>query len=146
MKIALALCALVVCVSAQYRPHPGIRPPHPVPAPIPIQPTPYKQQPYAPPIPIVRQSQDVNFDGTFQFSYETGNGIVVEQSGYLKNAGLKDQEAQVIQGSYSYPGPNGQVYTVRYFADETGFHADGDHLPKPVQATYRISKEPQRFA
>ncbi|XP_046393075.1 endocuticle structural glycoprotein SgAbd-2-like [Ischnura elegans] len=149
MKTVLALIFVIGCAAAQYRPVPVIgryRPPvapapvpipiaAPVPAPAPV-PIAYKQ-PYNPPIAIVRQAQDVSFDGTFQYSYETANGIIVEQSGYLKNAGLKDQEAQVVQGSYSYPGPDGQLLTVRYYADETGFHAEGDHLPKPVQAIYR---------
>ncbi|KAG8233378.1 hypothetical protein J437_LFUL005840 [Ladona fulva] len=115
----LVLLVLVGCAYAQFRP--------PVP-------TVQKTSPPFPYIPIVRQSQDVGFDGTFTYSYETANGIVVEQSGYLKNAGQKDQEAQVMQGSYSYPGPDGKPLTVRYFADETGFHAEGDHLPVPVKA------------
>ncbi|XP_071442532.1 endocuticle structural glycoprotein SgAbd-2-like [Hetaerina americana] len=141
MKTLVALMLVIGCAVAQYRPLPPFRPPVAPPPLPPVAPIPvaYKQ-PYNPPIAIVRQAQDVNFDGTFQYSYETANGIVVEESGYLKNPGLKDQEAQVVQGSYSYPGPNGQLYTVRYFADETGFHAEGDHLPKPVQATYRSNK------
>ncbi|XP_046393077.1 endocuticle structural glycoprotein SgAbd-2-like [Ischnura elegans] len=85
-------------------------------------------------IPIVRQAQDVGFDGTFQYSYETANGITVQEKGYLKNAGVKDQEAQAVEGSFSYPGPDGKLLTVRYYADETGFHAEGDHLPVPVKA------------
>ncbi len=35
-----------------------------------------------------------------------------------------------ISGSYSFRAPDtNKVYTVRYIADETGFHAEGDHLP-----------------
>lgn len=46
------------------------------------------------PIPIIRQEQEVNPDGTYRWNYETGNGIVAEEQGFLKNAG-SEQEAQV---------------------------------------------------
>ncbi|XP_047986781.1 endocuticle structural glycoprotein SgAbd-2-like [Leguminivora glycinivorella] len=82
-------------------------------------------------IPIVRQSQEVNFDGSYQYSYETGNGIAAQEQGYLKNAGVKDAEAQVAQGSYSYTSPEGIPITVTYVADENGFRAEGAHLPTP---------------
>lgn len=47
-------------------------------------------------IPILRQEQEVNFDGSYKYSYETGNGITAEEEGYLKNAGT-DAEGQVIK-------------------------------------------------
>lgn len=46
------------------------------------------------PIPILRQEQEVNFDGSYKYLYETGNGINAQEQGFLKNAG-SDQEAQV---------------------------------------------------
>lgn len=45
-------------------------------------------------IPILRQEQEVNFDGSYKYSYETGNGIIAEEQGYLKNPG-SNAEAQV---------------------------------------------------
>ncbi|XP_055845757.1 uncharacterized protein LOC129911826 [Episyrphus balteatus] len=83
------------------------------------------------PIPIIRQEQEVNFDGSYKFNYETGNGITAEETGFLKNAGNPDTEAQVAQGRYSYTAPDGQLITVVYTADENGFQAQGDHLPTP---------------
>lgn len=80
------------------------------------------------------------------FSYETSNGIRAEEQGFLKNPGT-NVEAQVMQGSYSYVGPDGVTYTIRYIADENGFRAEGAHLPVPpapiapvpvpVQPTFR---------
>lgn len=41
-----------------------------------------------------RQEQEQNPDGSYKYAYETGNGIVVEEEGYLKNPGT-EEEAQV---------------------------------------------------
>ncbi|KAK6621127.1 hypothetical protein RUM43_011433 [Polyplax serrata] len=91
------------------------------------------QQPAAqPPIPILKyENEGVNFDGSYKWSYETGNEIQAEESGYVKNAGNPETETQVAQGSYSYTAPDGQRITVTYIADENGFVPQGDHLPTP---------------
>uniref|UniRef100_A0A182PJH7 Uncharacterized protein n=1 Tax=Anopheles epiroticus TaxID=199890 RepID=A0A182PJH7_9DIPT len=88
------------------------------------------QGPVTEPIPIIRQEQEVNPDGSYSWSYETGNGIVAEEQGFLKNPGT-EQEAQVAQGEYSYTAPDGQLIRVQYIADENGFQPLGDHLPTP---------------
>lgn len=36
----------------------------------------------------------MNPDGSYKYAYETGNGIVAEEEGFLKNQGT-DDEAQV---------------------------------------------------
>lgn len=36
-----------------------------------------------------------------------------------------------MQGRYSYTAPDGTPITVEYYADETGFHATGAHIPTP---------------
>lgn len=76
-------------------------------------------------------------------SYETGNGIKLEGSGFTKKAvvpqfddagvRLADTETDVLVqvGSYSYTAPDGQVITVKYIADENGFQPQGDHIPTP---------------
>lgn len=50
------------------------------------------------PIPIIRQEQDINADGSYKYAYETGNGIIAEEEGYLKNPG-SENEAQVRSAS-----------------------------------------------
>ncbi|KAJ8732070.1 hypothetical protein PYW08_014800 [Mythimna loreyi] len=82
-------------------------------------------------IPIIKQQQEVNFDGSYQYSYETGNGIAAQEQGYLKNAGQKDLEAQVAQGSFTYTSPEGIPISLTYVADENGFQPQGAHLPTP---------------
>jgi hypothetical protein len=73
-------------------------------------------------------------------SYSTGDGQQAQAQGYLKNAGVKDQEAEVIQGSYSYTAPDGTPITITYVADENGFRAEGAHLPTPPPIPEAIQK------
>ncbi|XP_030388582.1 endocuticle structural glycoprotein ABD-4 [Scaptodrosophila lebanonensis] len=97
------------------------------------------QGPATEPIPIIRQEQEVNFDGSYKYSYETGNGINVEEEGYLKNAGT-DNEGQVAQGFFSYTSPEGVPIRITYLADENGFQPQGDHLPTPPPIPPAIQK------
>ncbi|CAG5015009.1 unnamed protein product [Parnassius apollo] len=64
-----------------------------------------------------------NNDGqTYSYAFETENGIYAEENGVATN-GVE------AQGSYSYTGDDGQVYSVRYTAGQNGFVPKGDHLP-----------------
>ncbi|CRK99894.1 CLUMA_CG013197, isoform A [Clunio marinus] len=91
------------------------------------------------PIPIIRQEQEQNVDGSYKYAYETGNGIIAEEEGYLKNAGTED-EAQVKQGKYSYTSPEGQLIEITYIADENGFRAEGDSIPTPPPIPVEIQR------
>lgn len=64
------------------------------------------------------------------FSFETGNGIVAQEQGQLKNAG-SDNEAEEVQGSVQYTAPDGTPISLNYLANEDGFQPQGDHLPTP---------------
>ncbi|XP_055595039.1 cuticle protein CP14.6-like [Uranotaenia lowii] len=120
MKFVIVLAIAVVAVSGQIRPGPG------GPFPGPIRPAPYGG-PEAGAV-ILNQVYEPNPDGSYIYSYETSNGIRAEQRGFLKNPGTPG-EAQVMQGSYSYTGPDGVVYTINYIADENGYRAEGAHIP-----------------
>ncbi|XP_037941026.1 endocuticle structural glycoprotein SgAbd-8 [Teleopsis dalmanni] len=91
------------------------------------------------PIPIIRQEQEVNFDGSYKYSYETGNGIIAEEEGYLKNAGT-DAEGQLAQGFFSYTSPEGIPIRLTYLSDDGGFQPQGDHLPTPPPIPPAIQK------
>lgn len=71
-------------------------------------------------VPITSFKNEHSHDGTFSFSYTTGDGQSQQASGYLKNKGVKNLEAQVIQGRYSYTSPEGKPVTITYIADENG--------------------------
>lgn len=46
---------------------------------------------------------------SFLRSYETGNNIIAEESGYLKDVDDEGYGTLVQKGSYSYEAPDGQV-------------------------------------
>ena len=94
-------------------------------------------------VPITSYKNDVSHDGSYQFSFTTGDGQQQQQSGYLKNRGQPNSEAQVVQGSYSYTSPEGKPITVTYIADELGFRAEGNHLPTPPPIPEAIQKSLQ---
>nr|CAD7593421.1 unnamed protein product [Timema genevievae] len=91
-------------------------------------------------IPIIRFDKEQGEDGSYKTSYETGNNIIAEETGFLKNVGIKDEEALVQHGSYSYTSPEGDLITVTYTADEHGFRAEGLHLPTPPPIPAEIQK------
>ncbi|PSN37823.1 Endocuticle structural glycoprotein SgAbd-2 [Blattella germanica] len=97
-------------------------------------------QQYTTPIPIISQNSIVNPDGSYQWSYETANGIAAREEGYLKNAGNPELEAQVAQGQFSYTGDDGIPISLTYTADENGFVPQGAHLPTPPPIPIAIQR------
>ncbi|KAJ1529466.1 hypothetical protein ONE63_006242 [Megalurothrips usitatus] len=91
---------------------------------------------------ILKLSSDVGPDGQFQYAYQTEDGISSEARGTLVNSNARDAEgpATAVTGQYSYTGPDGQVYTVSYVADENGYRASGAHLPQPHPIPEAIQK------
>lgn len=81
-------------------------------------------------IPILSQASEVNPDGTFFNQYETGNGIVYEERGVLKNIG-QNEEAVSVQGTASWPSQDGTPIRLDWQADENGAVFQGDHIPTP---------------
>uniref|UniRef100_A0A1L8E3R2 Putative endocuticle structural glycoprotein abd-4 n=1 Tax=Nyssomyia neivai TaxID=330878 RepID=A0A1L8E3R2_9DIPT len=89
------------------------------------------QGPKSEPIAIISQDTNIEPDGSYQYSYETANGIKGQESGTLKRATKPDtSDVIVAQGSVSYTSPEGQLISLVYSADdENGFVPQGDHLP-----------------
>ncbi|XP_019876730.2 pupal cuticle protein-like [Aethina tumida] len=78
------------------------------------------------------RSYDFQNDGTgpYKFSFETSDGTKREEEGSLVHPNT-DHAAVVVRGSFSYFGPDGVEYKVKYTADENGFHPEGDHFKVP---------------
>ncbi|KAJ1529131.1 hypothetical protein ONE63_005942 [Megalurothrips usitatus] len=97
-----------------------------------------QQQPTPKPIAIIKLSNDVQPDGSFQWDrrYETENGIKADARGALNNAGTPsaagpEGPAVAVQGGFSFVADDGQTYSLQYVADENGYQPQGAHLPVP---------------
>lgn len=78
------------------------------------------------PIAILTQNEENNADGSFNYEFETSNGIKQQASGFLKkvivarfegdgksaNEGPGEDEVIVQTGSYSYTDPEGKLITL----------------------------------
>ncbi|KAG5633097.1 Plastin-2 [Sphagnurus paluster] len=87
------------------------------------------------PEPIVKSEFNLNPEG-YNFVYETQKGAVRQEEGQLKE--VVDEENKphsvvVVRGSYSYVNSEGKPESVNYYADENGYHAEGDSIPKPAR-------------
>ena len=82
-----------------------------------------------PPVAILRQAQDISPEGSYNYAYETENGISVSEQGSPQPVGPKGEPAVVAQGQYQYTAPDGTPIAVSYSADENGYHPQGAHLP-----------------
>lgn len=91
---------------------------------------------------IVAQDSNIDPDGSYQYSYETANGIRGQEQGTLKRASSPDTSDVIIaSGSITYTAPDGQVISLSYAADdENGFQPQGDHLPTPPPIPPQIQK------
>ncbi|XP_068226141.1 cuticle protein AM1199-like [Palaemon carinicauda] len=78
------------------------------------------------PIAILKDERQDLGNGEFFYTFETENGITESRRGYR---GSKDQIN--MEGSYSFPLPDGTFAEVRYVADENGFRAESPLIPTP---------------
>lgn len=69
-----------------------------------------------------------NLINVLYFRYETDNFISQREEGQLIT--VNGINSIAVRGVYSYIAPNGQLIKTEYVADENGFRAFGDHLPK----------------
>ncbi|XP_034250476.1 endocuticle structural glycoprotein ABD-4-like isoform X2 [Thrips palmi] len=98
------------------------------------------QQPQGQQIPIISQTSEINPDGSYKWSYETGNQIKANEEGAVKNLGNPEAEAMSAQGGFSYTADDGTPIQVQYIADENGFQPQGAHLPTPPPIPEAILK------
>ncbi|KAJ3653976.1 hypothetical protein Zmor_013194 [Zophobas morio] len=87
--------------------------------------------------------------GHYFFRFESSDGTVREEEGNVLDENVENSPV-IVKGSYSYTDETGKVYTVRYIADENGFHPEGDHIkvppyvvnPNPVNVVLQSTPRP----
>ncbi|XP_055299600.1 cuticle protein CP14.6-like [Sitodiplosis mosellana] len=75
---------------------------------------------------VLRNDAVVNPE-SFNYAYETSNGITAKEQGQLKQIG--SEAGITAQGDYAYTSPEGEKVQLSYIADENGFQPTGSHLP-----------------
>lgn len=75
---------------------------------------------------VVSQQSDIAPDlSQYSNGVETSNGIKAQEQGQLQQPrSAEEGPSYVVQGSYSYPAPDGTIITVTYTADANGFHPE----------------------
>lgn len=81
---------------------------------------------------ILRSENVLNLDGSYQYLYETDNGLNVKEQGQPKEIEGSNDLAMQVQGGYEYTAPDGAVISMSYIANENGF--------QPTVSFYNQSK------
>ncbi|CAG9858253.1 unnamed protein product [Phyllotreta striolata] len=79
---------------------------------------------------ILKFDHDDSGKGSYRYGFQSSDGVTKEESGEIHYPGTK-REFMKVTGVFSYPGPDGVMYEVRYTADDQGFHPEGDHIKVP---------------
>ncbi|CAB3221369.1 unnamed protein product [Arctia plantaginis] len=85
------------------------------------------------PTKIVRSEFDQSPEGGYNLYFETDDGTIRQEKGLVKQVLDEDKKSRdviVVSGSYSYINDQGKQELINYQADEEGFKAQGDSIPK----------------
>ncbi|XP_072940653.1 uncharacterized protein [Epargyreus clarus] len=77
---------------------------------------------------LLKFENDNDGTGYYRYAYEQTNGQKEEQQGEIKNGGSENEHI-AVSGVYSWVGPDGVTYVVRYIADDNGFQPDIEQGP-----------------
>ncbi|XP_055326085.1 cuticle protein CP14.6-like, partial [Sitodiplosis mosellana] len=86
---------------------------------------------------VLRNDAVVNPD-SFNYAYQTSNGIATKEQGQLKQIG--SEAGIAVKGDYAYTSPEGEKVQLSYIADENGFQPTGSHLPVAPAIPARIAR------
>lgn len=80
---------------------------------------------------IKSSSNTVEDDGSYQYQFESSNGISANEAGVA---------GQVVQGSTTWIARSGEPLAISYIADKDGYRAMGFHLPTPPPIPLAIQR------
>ncbi|CAB3221339.1 unnamed protein product [Arctia plantaginis] len=80
-------------------------------------------------------------DGSFNYFFETSNGIAAQEQGVPRNFGGNPPVVPVVaQGSFSWTSPEGVPISIAYVADENGYQPTGDAIPTSPPVPAQIAR------
>ncbi|XP_047514434.1 larval cuticle protein LCP-22-like [Pieris napi] len=89
----------------------------------------------------VRYGNEVEADGSYNYFYETNNGIAAQAQGVPRTfAGNPPVSPAVAQGSFSWTSPEGEVISMTYVADENGYQPQGNAIPVAPEVPAQIAR------
>ncbi|KAF9798820.1 hypothetical protein SFRURICE_020384 [Spodoptera frugiperda] len=89
----------------------------------------------------LKYGNEVNPDGSYNYFYETDNGIAAQEQGTPRNFGGNPPVApSVAQGSFSWTSPEGQPIVISYVADENGYQPSGNAIPTAPPVPAQIAR------
>ncbi|ROT60914.1 cuticular protein RR-1 motif 32 precursor [Penaeus vannamei] len=80
------------------------------------------ESPYSAPSPILKDDRTQDAYGGYSFDFESGNGIVRQESG-------KESDGQAKQGGWRYESPEGVPVEISFVADQGGTNPRGRSSP-----------------
>nr|XP_017014529.2 LOW QUALITY PROTEIN: pupal cuticle protein Edg-78E [Drosophila takahashii] len=80
---------------------------------------------------ITKSGVDITPEGSYNYAYETSNGIAAQESGY---------GGAHANGGFSWYSPEGELVQIQYVADENGYQPQGALLPTPPPIPAAILK------
>ncbi|XP_077290131.1 endocuticle structural protein SgAbd-6-like [Arctopsyche grandis] len=87
-------------------------------------------KPNKPEVTILKYDSTNDGLGSYIYNVETSDGTKKREEGVFVKSDDPEKDTLRVTGFFSYVGPDGVTYTVKYIADENGFQPEGDHLPK----------------
>lgn len=90
---------------------------------------------------ILRSESVLNLDGSYQYLYETDNGLNVKEQGAPKQIEGSDDLAMQVQGGYEYTAPDGEVISMSYIANENGFQPTVSFVTRLYEIQVRRPKK-----
>ncbi|CAG9768703.1 unnamed protein product [Ceutorhynchus assimilis] len=88
---------------------------------------------------IIRSESDIQPEGSYQFAYETDNGISAQEQGNIQPQG-PEQALKSVQGQFQFLTPENEQIQISYVADENGYQPTGNALPTPPPIPIAIQK------
>ncbi|XP_063600674.1 cuticle protein CP14.6-like [Penaeus indicus] len=95
--------------------------------------------PYGAPIPILKDDRTQDAYGGYSFDFESGNGIVRQESG-------KESDGQAKEGGWRYTSPEGVPVEIVFVADQGGFQPQGAVIPVAPPLPYQRSAYKEDFS